>query len=94
MVVYPSLKPSSKTCSIIGHFSFHFISPAINMANNNNKPITKSFATFQKWNCVQIACETSMINDVKTVVKIWCKLCAKYKDDIMNDPSVQGAVKK
>ena len=67
------------------------------MASSAKKttPITKELSTFLSWNKDGvIGHKEETINGRVIVTKIWCKLCAKYKEQIMKDPSHKGAVVK
>lgn len=65
------------------------------MAANDNKLVSKKLQTFLSWKKEDIiGYETKMINGENLVIKIWCKLCAKHKQAILNDPSIKGSIKK
>ena len=59
------------------------------------KPITKELSTFLSWekeNVIGYTEET--INSKQYVTKIWCKICAKHKNEILNSTLLKGAATK
>ena len=65
-----------------------------NMASSakKSKGVTKELSTFLKWGKDDIIGYTVEALDKKQyVTKIWCKLCAKYRDQIIRHPSCKGA---
>ena len=61
------------------------------MDQETRKGITKELSTFLWWGKEQIIDYKSKEKDFrKTVTKIWCKICAKHKDEVLNDPTLKG----
>ena len=61
-------------------------------ARNINKGLRKELITFISWGKEGTIGHEKVIENSKTyVTKIWCKLCAKYKRQIQQDPSMKGA---
>ena len=59
-----------------------------------SKSVTKELSTFLSWGKESIiGYNTEKKNDKTIVTEVWCKLCAKFKNQIQRDPSIKGAVK-
>ena len=57
-----------------------------------SKGVVKELNTFLKWgksNVIGHNVET--LDSKKYVTKIWCKLCAKYKNQVINHPTIKAA---
>ena len=62
-----------------------------NMDQETQKSIAKELSTFLLWGNEQIIGYKSEEKDFrKTVTKIWCKVCAKHKDESLNHPTLKG----
>ncbi len=56
------------------------------------KGISKELSTFIKWGKESVIGRQVEEHDGKKyVTKIWCKLCARYRDQIVNLPACKGA---
>ena len=59
-------------------------------SREKKKCIIKEMSTFLSWGKEQIIGYRSEENDFrKTEKKIWCKVCAQHKDEILNDPKLK-----
>ena len=60
---------------------------------NTNKGVTKELGTFLSWGKEEIiGYGTFEQQGEQSVNKIWCKICARYKDIML--PKLKGAAKK
>ena len=56
------------------------------------KGVRKELSTFISWGKESVIGHKEEVIGSKTyVTQIWCKLCAKHKNDIRRDPSIKGA---
>ena len=61
------------------------------MDQETQKGITKELSTFLSWGKEQIIGYKSEEKDFKKIVtKIWCKVCVKHKDEILNNSTLKG----
>ena len=61
-------------------------------SGKKSKGVTKKLSTFLKWGKDDIIGYTvEALDNKQYVTKIWCKLCAKYRDQIIRHPSCEGA---
>lgn len=59
-----------------------------------SKGTVKELNTFLNWGKAGIiGYNVETLNSKEYVTKIWCKLCAKYKDQVVNHPTIRGAAK-
>ena len=57
------------------------------MGQETQKDITKKLSTFLSLGKEQIIDHKSEEKEFRKIVtKIWCKDCAKHKDELLNDP--------
>ena len=60
------------------------------MDQETKKGITKELSTFFLWEKEQYIGYKSEEKDFrKKVTKIWCEVCARRKDEILNDPTLK-----
>ena len=53
----------------------------------------KELSTFLLWGKEQIICYKSEEKGFRKIVaKIWCKVCGKHQNEILNDPILKGVV--
>ena len=61
------------------------------MDQETQKGITNELSTFLSWGKEQIIGYKSEGKDFREIVtKIWCKVCAKHKGEILNNPTLKG----
>ena len=83
-------KKRKKLAHFIQWYSFN--NKTIMAVRNINKGLRKELIKFLYWGKEGIVGHEEVIENGKTyVTKIWCKLCAKYKRQIQQDPSLKGA---
>ena len=59
------------------------------------KPVRKALSTFLSWGKGGVIGYTESNEDDKMyVTKIWCKLCANYKQQLLDHPGIRGAAKR
>ena len=57
------------------------------------QPVTRELKTFLSWGKSEsIGHQVENIDGKELVTKIWCKLCARYKDHLQKDASKKGAI--
>ena len=60
-----------------------------------NKAIRKELCTVLSWGKEEVIdYKTEETEGEKYLVQIWCKLCAKYKAQLLVHPQIRGAAKK
>ena len=56
-----------------------------------SKRTIKELQTVLKWGESEvIGHKTEILDSKKFVTKIWCKLCSKYRDQIVSHPTIKG----
>ena len=61
------------------------------MDQETQKGITKDLSTFLLWGKEQIIGYKSEGKDFrKILMKIWCKVSAKHRDEFLNNPTLKG----
>ena len=61
------------------------------MDQETQKSIIKELSSFFLLGREQIIAYKSEEKDFRKIVtKIWCKVCAKHKDEILNNPALKG----
>ena len=60
-------------------------------APKKTKTISKEISTFLSWKKEKvIGHEIETVNGKSVVTKIWCKMCAKYKEQLLANPANKG----